>query len=193
MATTTHTAAADDAAAAPKKFVTYDALHALVRDRVAPKVQAFRPDAIVAIGGGGFVPARMLRSHLDGQVPIVAVTLSHYTPEDRMKDAVDTVQWLDAPALERVRGKRVVVVDEVDETRESLRVAVERLRRDSSSAPSSIMVAVVHNKLHPSKRVDERALADEYVAAETVPADHWIVYPWDQPERAEEGAACAIV
>ena len=41
-----------------------------------PQIQEFAPDVIVAIGGGGFIPARMLRTEL--KIPILAVSLELY-------------------------------------------------------------------------------------------------------------------
>ena len=35
--------------------------------------KAFKPDVIIAIGGGGFIPARMLRTEL--KIPILAISL----------------------------------------------------------------------------------------------------------------------
>ena len=77
-----------------------------------PRVKAFGPDVIVAIGGGGFIPARMLRTEC--AVPILAVSLELY--DDATKTARDTVelkQWFDEGSGfgTLVRGRRVLIVD----------------------------------------------------------------------------------
>ena len=52
-----------------------------------PEVEAFAPDVFVAIGGGGFIPARMLRTEV--KKPILAVSLELY--DDATKTANETV------------------------------------------------------------------------------------------------------
>ena len=132
-----------------------------------PEVEAFAPDVFVAIGGGGFIPARMLRTEV--KKPILAISLELY--DDATKTANETVlrkQWFtEEPdtfgAL--VRGKRVLIVDEVDDTRVTLQYAVEEIRR--LNAPAAIGVLVVHNKLKPKK--GELPADIVYIAGEHVP------------------------
>ena len=141
-----------------------------------PEVEAFAPDVFVAIGGGGFIPARMLRTEV--KKPILAISLELY--DDATKTANETVlrkQWFtEEPdtfgAL--VRGKRVLIVDEVDDTRVTLQYAVEEIRR--LNAPAAIGVLVVHNKLKPKK--GELPPDIVYIAGEHVPPA-WNCYPWD--------------
>jgi|EP00900_Chrysochromulina_parva_P025721 hypothetical protein len=144
--------------------------------RCVPEVEAFAPDVFVAIGGGGFIPARMLRTKV--KKPILAVSLELY--DDATKTANATVlrkQWFDETpgtfgAL--VRGKRVLIVDEVDDTRATLQYAVEELKKHN--APAAIGVLVVHNKLKPKKGVLPEDIT--YIAGEHVP-NCWNCYPWD--------------
>ena len=139
-------------------------------------VEAFAPDVFIAIGGGGFIPARMLRTEV--KKPILAVSLELY--DDATKTANDKVlrkQWFDETpgtfgAL--VRGKRVLVIDEVDDTRATLQYAVEELKRINE--PAAIGVFVVHNKLKPKKGVLPADVT--YIAGEDVP-NAWNCYPWD--------------
>ena len=44
-----------------KMYISYNNIHQLCQE-IAPKIKEFKPDLIIAIGGGGFIPARMLRS-----------------------------------------------------------------------------------------------------------------------------------
>jgi hypoxanthine phosphoribosyltransferase len=77
----------------------------------------------VAIGGGGFIPARMLRTEV--QKPILAISLELY--DDATKTANSSVickQWFDeAPGTfgSLVRGRRVLIIDEVFRWRACLR------------------------------------------------------------------------
>ena len=144
--------------------------------RCVPEVEAFAPDVFVAIGGGGFIPARMLRTEV--KKPILAISLELY--DDATKTANETVlrkQWFDETpgtfgAL--VRGRRVLIVDEVDDTRATLQYAVEELVR--TNAPAAVGVLVVHNKLKPKKGVLPKNVT--YIAGEETPPQ-WNCYPWD--------------
>lgn len=113
-------------------------------------LESFKPQLIIAIGGGGYVPARILRSFLkqEGQpnIPIQAIGLSLYeelpvTHEanattgivDQIGTKVTRTQWLDFTSLggmENLVGKRILIVDEVDDTRTTLEYAVKELEKD---------------------------------------------------------------
>ena len=147
---------------------------------MAPSICQFSPDIIIAIGGGGFIPARMLRSHLK-KVPILAVTMEAYDDNTNSLHNESNViihQWFDITKGHgtRVPGGRVVIVDEVDDTRLTLSKCIEALR---VSNPAAIAVAVVHNKIKPKKgNLSEDIL---YVAGENV-EDIWLNYPWDNTQ-----------
>jgi hypoxanthine phosphoribosyltransferase len=114
---------------------------------------------MIAIGGGGYVPARILRSFLKQpgtpNIPIQAIGLSLYeqlpsthpssskTPGDVESDVeqpgtkVTRTQWLDLTSLgemENLVGKRILIVDEVDDTRTTLEYAVKELEKDVEAA-----------------------------------------------------------
>lgn len=97
---------------------------------------------MIAIGGGGYVPARILRSFLkqpgSPNIPIQAIGLSLYetlggTEVEAIGTKVTRTQWLDLTALgemENLVGKRILIVDEVDDTRTTLEYAVKELEKD---------------------------------------------------------------
>lgn len=109
---------------------------------------------MIAIGGGGYVPARMLRSFLkrsgSPNIPIQAIGLSLYeelpsttsgtsTPGDVEQPGtkVTRTQWLDLSSLGEMSnliGKRILIVDEVDDTRTTLEYAVKELEKDVEAA-----------------------------------------------------------
>jgi hypoxanthine phosphoribosyltransferase len=102
---------------------------------------------MIAIGGGGYVPARILRSFLktpgSPNIPIQAIGLSLYEQlaSDRVEEAPGTrvtrTQWLDLSSLgemSNLLGKRVLIVDEVDDTRTTLEYAVKELEKDVEAA-----------------------------------------------------------
>ena len=111
----------------------------------------------------------MLRTEL--KIPILAVSLELY--DDRtntMNDKVKKVQWFDdtTEVAKNIGQKRVLIVDEVDDTRTTLRYCVDEVIR--TNAPAAVAVAVVHNKLKPKKA--ELPADVTYFAGENVP-DRW--------------------
>jgi uncharacterized protein len=109
-----------------------------------------QPQLMIAIGGGGYVPARILRSFLkqpgSPNIPIQAIGLSLYEElpvthaDNATAGAVDQIgtkvtrtQWLDFSSLggmENLVGKRILIVDEVDDTRTTLEYAIKELQKD---------------------------------------------------------------
>ena len=157
-----------------KVYFSYADIHDTV-SKLVPQIQAFNPSVIIAIGGGGFIPARMLRTEL--QIPILAVSLELYDDAtNTARSTVKKIQWFDehSEVGSKVRDRKVLIVDEVDDTRTTLQYCVEEVLQ--TNAPSEVAVAVVHNKLKPKKgRLPEGVV---YMAGANV-ADHWNCYPWD--------------
>ena len=131
---------------------------------------------IVAIGGGGFIPARMLRTEV--KVPIVAVGLEFYDDNTNTinKKGVQIKQWFstDYGPGALVENGRVLIVDEVDDTRTTLAACVSELRKRHK--PSQVGCLVVHNKLKAKRASLPQDVT--YIACEEVP-DEWNCYPWD--------------
>lgn len=86
-------------------------------------------------------------------------------------------------------GKKVLIVDEVDDTRTTLEYAVRELQKDVETATQKLgrtaektqfSIFVLHNKDKPKKgHLPAEMLEDNrYLAAVTVP-DVWINYPWE--------------
>ena len=168
-----------------KVWYTYDDIHRLIA-KMATEIQAagVHYDAMIAIGGGGFIPARMLRCYLD--VPIYAVTTEYYANESSAEtlDTIRTVQWLD-PIPESLAGKNILVVDEVDDSRVTLGFVLRRLQQQGFGR---IGVAVVHNKI--KEKSDSLPPNIDYFAGVEV-ADWWINYPWDANDIDEHNRLAA--
>jgi len=156
---------------------------------------------MIAIGGGGYIPARILRSFLkqpgSPNIPIQAIGLSLYeslgedTEVEQIGTKVTRTQWLDLTALgqmENLVGKRILIVDEVDDTRTTLEYAVKELEKDVEAArarmggdrpKTEFCIFVLHNKDKPKKGIlPNDMIAHRYEAAVTV-GDAWINYPWE--------------
>lgn len=156
-----------------KIWYSYNDIH-LVLQELAAKIKnaPVKYDAMIAIGGGGFIPARILRSFL--HIPIYAVTTAYYESEQESKttDRVRKIQWLD-PMNDSLRGKNVLVVDEVDDSRVTMAFVLQELAKEGFN---EIGIAVLHEKIKPK----QASLPENvhYFSGTTVP-DWWINYPWD--------------
>ncbi|TFB06732.1 Xanthine phosphoribosyltransferase 1 [Trichoderma ghanense] len=184
-----------------KLYVTYNDVHKLCQQAATKILDEFKPQLIIAIGGGGYVPARILRSFLkrpgSPNIPIQAIGLSLYeslggdSQVEEIGTKVTRTQWLDLSALgemENLVGKRVLIVDEVDDTRTTLEYAVKELEKDvelarqrlGPDAPKAeFSIFVLHNKDKPKKgQLPEDMIKNRYLAAVTC-GDEWINYPWE--------------
>ncbi|GAW17558.1 hypothetical protein ANO14919_070160 [Xylariales sp. No.14919] len=203
-----------------KVYVTYNDVHKLCQEAAPQMLATLQPQLIIAIGGGGYVPARILRSFLkqpgSPNIPIQAIGLSLYealpvTESDSSAGVVDQIgtkvtrtQWLDFTSLggmENLVGKRILIVDEVDDTRTTLEYAVKELQKDVQEVSKKLgregektefSIFVLHNKDKPKKGVLPAEAIDDtrYIAARTVP-DIWICYPWEATDIEEHDRLAA--
>ena len=165
---------------------TYEDIHIMIRQESLKVREEFEPDLMVAIGGGGFFPARVLRTflrkqdkHIPGKlrnVPIQAIGLSLYVDESRM-----TLHYAYRELLKDVHK---ALESYSEEERASMR-------------PTRFAIFVVHNKLGPKRAelpIIESAAEEKieggvstgvyYYAAETMPPV-WINYPWEETDIFE--------
>ena len=141
-----------------KLYVSYNTVHKLIK-KLAKQIldSGFDPDVIVAIGSGGFIPARIIKTFINR--PIYAVGISYY----------------------QLRGKKVLLIDEVDDTRATLAYCVGELL---SYEPEEIAVLILHNKIK-QKDVEFPPEIKRYYPALEV-EDMWIKYPWDAEDIDEQ-------
>lgn len=168
-----------------KVWYSYDDIHQTVK-KIADQVlqSGVKYDAMIAIGGGGFIPARMLRCYLG--MPIYAVSTAYYLSEAEAgtADEIRKVQWLD-PIPEELRGKNILVVDEVDDSRVTMEFVLNELKKDGFT---QIGFAVLHNKLKPKTGKMPEGIA-YFCGFET--GDWWINYPWDAEDIVAHNALAA--
>ena len=176
-------------------------MHKLCKEAGPRILDECKPHLMIAIGGGGYVPARILRSFLktpgSPNIPIQAIGLSLYeslgtdTEVEKPGTKVTRTQWLDLSSLEMANliGKNILIVDEVDDTRTTLEYAVKELEKDVAEAAkqtgrgaetTQFSIFVLHNKDKTKKGKLPQDMMDEgrYIAAVTV-GDAWINYPWE--------------
>ena len=122
----------------------------------------FQPDVIVAIARGGYVPARILCDFLDVNT-LASIRIEHYLPGASKQ----TIARLTDPLAIDIKGKNVLVVDDVNDTGDTLEVAVHHLKEFS---PKDVRVAVLIQKTTSGFR-------PEYFAHRIIKW-RWLIYPW---------------
>jgi hypoxanthine phosphoribosyltransferase len=119
-------------------------------------------DMIVAIGRGGYMPARLL-SDLLGVFNLASFKIEHYRGAHKSR-AAKIKYGLSAP----VDGQHILLVDDVSDSGDTFNVAFEYIQ--SLGTPEHIHTAVLHHKVVSS------FVPDFY--AKKVEQWHWIIYPW---------------
>jgi uncharacterized protein len=123
----------------------------------------YTPDIIVAIGRGGYVPARILADYLD-MMALTSMKIEHYARgADKQTEA--RVKY---PLGENVTGMRVLVVDDVSDSGDTFQVALAHIRERFQ--PAAIKTAVLHHKIVSTYKPD--------FFAQRVVKWRWIIYPW---------------
>ena len=113
------------------------------------------------------IPARLIRNYV--KKPLYVVTLSLYD-DDKIKDTVEIIQWIDNDLSE----KKIMIVDEVDDTRKTLDLCIKRFKLINNA--KDIGVFVLQNKI--KEKLGQLDDDIKYISCENV-QDDWIVYPWD--------------
>lgn len=155
-----------------KYYVSYSAIHKLVKSLAKQVIDSsYDPDIIVAIGSGGFIPARILKTFINR--PIYAVGISYYDLDQKHMLYPKKIQWIDE-TQQQLKDKKILLIDEVDDTRVTLSYCIRELLKNR---PLDIAVLVLHNK----RKVKEATFPPEiqrYFVGEEID-DMWIKYPWD--------------
>ena len=146
-----------------KDIVTWEDLERLVAALAEQLTAGPQPDVVLAISRGGLVPAGMLGYRLGWRDMLLAAVVV-YDDEQGFRGHAEFLQF---PADELLRGKRVVIVDEVWDSGTTIAAVSERVR----AAGGQPVTAVLHYKPGRS-RVD---LVPDHFVVET---DAWVVYPF---------------
>lgn len=133
-------------------------------------------DMIVAIGTGGFIPARIMKTYL--KLPILTVGIRYYDDDNKPIATPKKIQWIDE-VEQKIENKKVLLVDEIDDSRSTLVYCLTELMRHK---PSKIAVAVLHNKLKEKRAEFPKGI--QYFRGEDL-EDHWVIYPWDAEDIEE--------
>ena len=128
-------------------------------------------EAIIAISGGGLIPARLLRTRLN--IPIYCMGVSLYKGSVKQNQPIIT-QSIGDRELDNMRGRNILIVDDLDDTRETLAFVIKYLKLKQNDF--NIDVSVLYNK--KKDKTTELSNKVKYYCAKEIP-DNWVVFPWD--------------
>ena len=125
----------------------------------------YNPDIVIGLARGGLVPARLISDYLNIK-DLYAVKTEHWgitaTPDGKAKLA----QGLQVD----IRNKRVLVVDDITDTGQSLKLAVEHISdQKPKEIRSATLLHITHSKYVP------------HYYSQEVPAENWtwFIFPWN--------------
>lgn len=137
-------------------------------ERLAEKVRGsgFRPEVVVAIGRGGFVPARILCDLLEVK-ELASMEVEYYRDIEERGEEPRVLHPLNAD----VENRSVLLVDDVSDSGRSLQLAVNQILGRGTKV---LRVATLHSKPWSTFQPD-------FFAEETA---SWVIYPWEVFESA---------
>lgn len=125
---------------------------------------SFNPEVIVGVSRGGWPPARVM-SDLLGNIELANVRVEFYRGVAETKSEPVITQPISLP----VKGKNVLIMDDVADTGKSLRVVRDHV---AEAGAKSIKIATIYYK--PWSII----VPDYYVRV----TERWIVFPWERKE-----------
>lgn len=146
-----------------KDLVTWDDLDRLVASLAEQLAGEPAPDVVLAISRGGLVPAGMLGYRLGWRDMLLAAVVV-YDDEQGFRGEAEFLQF---PPDDQLRGKRVLIIDEVWDSGTTIAAVTERVR----AAGGTPITAVLHYK--PARSTVD--LVPDHFVVET---DAWVVYPF---------------
>jgi hypothetical protein len=124
----------------------------------------FKPDVIVGISRGGWPPARIMSDLLENP-ELANVKAEFYLGMAKTKSEPVITQ----PVSVSVKGKRVLVVDDVADTGKSLRLVRSHLKEQGAT---EVKIATIYYK-------PWSIVTPDWYERET---SRWIVFPWERKE-----------
>ncbi len=126
--------------------------------------EGFKPDVIVGIARGGWPPARIISDLLENP-ELANVKAEFYLSVAETKGEPVITQ----PVSVSVKGKRVLVVDDVADTGKSLRLVRSHLKEQGAT---DVKIATIYYK-------PWSVVTPDWYERKT---SHWIIFPWERKE-----------
>ncbi len=160
---------ADSSDLAEKEVLTWELFGIACRE-LAQQVadSGFEPEILIAVARGGLLPGGGL-SYALGVKLTDAINVEFYTDvHETLPDPVLLAPLLDTDSI---KGRRLLVVDDVADSGRTLALVLELLREHGAECRSAVIYAKSRSEVDP-----------DYVWRRT---DEWIVFPWSaQPPVA---------
>jgi hypoxanthine phosphoribosyltransferase len=126
------------------------------------KASGFNPDLVVAIGRGGYVPARIVCDILLHSL-LTCIKVEHWDIAGCKRQQA-AVRF---PLAVDVRDQKVLIIDDVTDTGDTLRASLDYIK---NLGAGEIKTAVMQHKTCS-------ALVPDFYA-ESISEWRWIIYPW---------------
>jgi hypoxanthine phosphoribosyltransferase len=147
---------------------SWDRVYEMLMD-LALRIQksGFNPEIIVGVSRGGWAPGRILSDLLEN-THTVNLKIEFYVGIGKTARRPIVTQ----PIGDDLSGKRVLVVDDVSDTGESLKVALEHMLEKGASGVKTV---TIYFKPHSTFKPD-------FFAEST---SEWIIFPWERLEATK--------
>lgn len=147
----------------PCDLVTWNEFYGLAKSLShLIKSSGWRPDLVVAIGRGGYVPARVVCDFLVFDL-LTSMKVEHWGIGAQKKGEA-RVRF---PLATEVSCQKVLIVDDITDTGDTLITAVGYVK---SLGPKEVRTAVLQHK------IISEFLPDYY--SEKITEWRWVIYPW---------------
>jgi uncharacterized protein len=148
---------------------TWNKIYSMLLDQSRKICESgFKPEVIVGICRGGWLPARVL-SDLLGNPSLASVRAESYVGIGEAKSHPDLAQVLSTD----VAGKSVLVVDEVADSGRSLKLVVDHVMEQGAREVKTVVLYVKSCC----------GFKPDFYGAET---GCWVVFPWELKETLRE-------
>ncbi|MFV2014226.1 MAG: phosphoribosyltransferase [Candidatus Heimdallarchaeota archaeon] len=128
----------------------------------------FKPDVIIGVARGGWIPGRLLADFLDIKETInIKVEAYEFIGETNVEAQITQ------DIHTNIDGKKVLVVDDIADSGESLLAVYNSLKERK---PVSVKTATIYYKPHS-------AIKPDFYAEETTA---WVIFPWELYETMSE-------
>lgn len=124
------------------------------------------PDVVITVGRGGLIPGALLAYSLEVKT-VINFTLQSYDDTDNKRtDVFKEIQSLDNDYIRTLKDKRVLVVDDLSDTGQTLLFIKEKL-----SSITDLQFATLYTK------ASTKLIPNYYITEFT--DDTWLVFPWE--------------
>lgn len=137
-------------------------------EKIASETKKYKPEVLVGISRGGLIPVRIISDILDIH-NIMIIRVQFYRSMGKTTDEPKIFQGKDL----NIRGKRVLVIDDIADTGKSLAVVQSFLYQKH---PKKLKFVTLHYKKHSTFKPD-------FYVCET---NKWVIYPWEKREVKRE-------